>query len=223
MIHCLQHILRAGIHGLSALDNIIHIQSAEDLRQTVADGYRNETGFFPGLAGLRSLCGRLFLHFLLSSHTGSLTNQLLLMLFAHVVNLHAGQAAVSQSLLNRKTGIVRVYMYLHDLIIRNYYDGITDRFEISLEGMFLLQREFLLQINDKLGAVTELNIAEIRGSRPCGSLLLCCGLLLRCLRCLDLLAKKSVVGALQYLDQTLSARIHNSRLLQYRKHIRGTA
>ena len=82
------------------------------------------------------------------------------MLLTHVVDLHAGQLTVGKRLLNCKTGVIRMHMYLNDVIIRNADDGITDGGKERLEVGFFLHREVFLQKNNKLGAVTELDVGR---------------------------------------------------------------
>ena len=121
LIDGLQHILRAGVHGLAAFDNIIHTKSAENLIHTLTDGNSDETTV---LSWFLCFC-RLFF-FLLGCNLLCILNQLLLMLLTHIVDLDSAKRTMGQRLLNGKTGIVGMYVSLNDLIVRYHNNGVTD-------------------------------------------------------------------------------------------------
>ena len=51
--------------------------------------------------------------------------QLFLMFQTHIVDLHIGKSTILQRSLNSKSGIVGMYMYLDNIVIRNTYNRIT--------------------------------------------------------------------------------------------------
>ena len=71
---------------------------------------------------------RLFLrNFLLGSLLAILLmNDLFFMLLTHIVDLHACKGTILQTFLKRKSRMIRMHMYLHDLIIRYNNERITD-------------------------------------------------------------------------------------------------
>ena len=67
------------------------------------------------------------------------------MLLTHVVDLHAGERTIGQCLLDRKSRIVCMHVNLHDTIVRNHHDGISNRLKIRFERKLRLMRIFFFQ------------------------------------------------------------------------------
>ena len=152
--------------------------------------------------------------------------QLLLMLQAHVVNLHIGKGAVLQCLLDRKSGVIGMYVHLDHVVVRYHHDGIADGFQIGLKIHLLFNIKGLVQHDDKFGAVAEFDL-HLR-LRLQASLHASFGR--RRLRLLGEiqgvrrnLSGKSVKRAVKHFHQALSAGIHHACLLQDRKHLRCLA
>ena len=106
-------------------------------------------------------------------------------------------------------------MYLNNIIIRNHYNRITDRFQIGFKINFLLYIKGFIQKNDKFRTITESDLPLF---------LLCCFCLWLRLsilrdRQIQLLPKECIIGTLQHLHQSLSAGIHYTSLFQNRKHL----
>ena len=213
LINGCQHVVRARIHRLPAFNDIIHTQFAEDLIHSFPDrncdkAHRFSRLFFLLLSSLLRL---------LSSHFLSIPDQLFLMFFPHIIDLHSGKLPVCERFLDRKSRIICVDMDLYDIIIRNAYNRIPDRLEISFEFYFIFCREFLFCHNNKFCTVSEFNI--------CLSLLsrldhLCSG---SCLdrRIIDLFAEEGVISTPEHFKQSLSARIDYPCFLQNRQHLRS--
>ena len=79
---------------------------------------------------------------------------------AHIVDLHSGEGAVSQTFFESKTRMVRMDMDFNDIVIRNYNDAVTDGLQISFKFLLLVHIISFLHIYDKLGAVAVLNIGS---------------------------------------------------------------
>ena len=85
-----------------------------------------------------------------------------MMLFPHIIDLHARQRTVCQSACDRNTRFIRMNMHLHDAVVRNHYNRIADRLKELFEFPLRLFRVFLLQHNDKFRTVTEFDICFCR-------------------------------------------------------------
>ena len=93
---------------------MINSEIAEDIIQAFSDRNCHETKWF-----LRLFLLRFLYSFLLGCLLAILlVDDLLLVLLTHIVNLHACKRAKLQTLLEGKSRMVRMHMYLHDLIIR---------------------------------------------------------------------------------------------------------
>ena len=112
-------------------------------------------------------------------------------------------------------------MDFHHVLVSHADDGVANGLQISLEFMLICLCELFLCHNDKFGTVTELDISRglsgnflLAGQGRSGTL--------GCERAvIDLLAKESIVGTLQDFHKSLSAGVHNTCLLQNRKHVRS--
>ena len=96
----------------------------------------------------------------------------------HIVDFHIGKRAILQCLLDSQTGIIGMYVHLHDILIRNTHNGITDRLKICLEIYLCLDVERFVQHNDEFRTVTELNFCfglrtDISGYSPLYGTALC--------------------------------------------------
>ena len=95
-----QHILRAGIHGLSALDQIVRASSLKiSVRPWPADTAIKPASFSGSSASRSHVLLRLLFRKLLS-----VFDQFLLVLFAHIIDLHPGKSAVCESPFNGLAG-----------------------------------------------------------------------------------------------------------------------
>ena len=111
-----------------------------------------------------------------------------MVLQAHVVDLHIGKCTILQCLLDRKTRVIGMHVYLNHIVICHNYDRITDGFQICLKVHLLLDVKGLGKHDDKLCTITEFDIALFQNGflaackrSPCRS----CGL---CYRPVDLFA-----------------------------------
>ncbi len=142
------------------------------------------------------------------------------MLFPHVVDLHPGQRAKGQGLLDGKPRVVGVDMHFDHIIIRYHPDGL----QVSLKLPLLPVPVLLFHIDDKFRAVAELDVRLFKGRtlcclgdrlrRPAGS---------RFKIKIRLLAQKAVQTPFHHLHQPLSAGIHHACLLKDRQHLRRLA
>ena len=210
----LQHIIRARIHRLSALDEAVDAESAEDLAHAVPDCDGNETGLLSGpVLRLWLILCKGGLHF-------RLLEELLLMLDPHVVNFHPAEAAVFQSLLKGKSRMIRVHMNFHDVIIRDQHQTVSDGGEEGFQLLFLHFGERFFEIDDEFGAVSELDVirADFFMSLRCGLRHLCAGRSFE--GQIQFLPVERVHTALEHGHQSLSAGIHDAGFLQNREHVR---
>ena len=92
-----EHVLGAGIHGLSSLDEVIHVQSLKNLIESVSHRNRDKAHFLQGRLRLPGLL--LLLRQLLRVFYNSFV-----MLFPHIIDFHAGQGAESQRLWMARPG-----------------------------------------------------------------------------------------------------------------------
>ena len=212
MFNRCQHIIRTRIHGLAALDDIIHTQLTEDLIQTFTDGNCDKSNRFA-----RFLC-RFFLCFLslcLCKLLGIL-DKLLLMFLTHIVDLHSGELSECQCFLDRKSRIIGVYVNLDNIIVSHTDDGIANGFQISLESDLVLIRKFFFQQNDEFGTIPELDLSRCISGNP--------GHIHAASRfdrfVFDLFSEKCIVCSADHFQKSLSAGIHNACFLQNRQHLR---
>ena len=161
---CFQHILRTRIHRLSALDDIVSADALENLRKTFSDRYGDKSIF---LAWFFLLLFGFFFCLLLCRQTFGIFDQFLLMFFAHIVNLDAGQGTVGQCLLNRQTWIVCMNVNLDNIIICHNYQGVADRAQIIFQFLLcrLIRRFFC--IDNKFRTITKTDICCLRASGTC--------------------------------------------------------
>ena len=213
MVDSGQHIIRTRIHSLSALDDIVHAQFPEYLIHPLADRNSDKANRFSGFFFLLkfSCLGLLFRYLL------RITDQFLLVLLAHIVNLHPGELAVCESFLDSKSRVVCVDMDLHDIVVRNADNRIADGLQVRLELGLVRFRERLVCHNDKFRTVAELDICLCL----LGRFHHFCSRTGVNSRVVDLLAGECVVCPVKDLNKPLSAGIHDSGFFQYGKHIRG--
>ena len=85
LIDCSEHIIRAWIHSLTALNDIVYTEFPKDFVHPVADGNCDEPYRFSWFLFLFEFGSFSLLH----SYFLGITDQFFLMLLAHVVDLHA--------------------------------------------------------------------------------------------------------------------------------------
>ena len=151
-----QHIFRTGIHGLASLDEIVHSQLRKDPAESFAHRYGDKTCLFFRLGR------RLFR--LLRGQALRVPYDFLVVFFPHVVDLHTGQRTVGKRFLKGKAGIVGMYVYLYDLVVRHHHHRISDGHKVVLQFLLLASGEGFVQHYDKFRTVTEFDIRFPRGS-----------------------------------------------------------
>ena len=114
--------------------------------------------------------------------------------------------------------MIRVYVDLYDLLVRNTYQGIADGKQELFEFLLVLFRKLTFQINDKFRAVPVFDIRGLDRLAVYGDHLVkgFLGTLQRALqnvRIHGFLPGKRIVRSRQELHQALSAGINNSGLL----------
>ena len=135
---------------------------------------------------------------------------------AHVVDLHPGELSVCQRLLDRQARVVGMHMDFYHVLVRHTYDRITDRFQIRLKVGLILLCKLIFRHNDKLRAVSELDICLSLLRRP--HHLSACACLDRCI--IYFFSLECVKCAMEDFNQSLSAGIDYARLFQHREHLR---
>ena len=209
LFHGVQDVVRAGIHGLTAFDHAVHAQAAEDLRDPVADSDRDKGDLLVGhlslgLSGLR-LSGCLLLR-------GRLGGSGLLQL--PVFDDQLPELTVLEALLDGQSRIIGLQLHadLAVLLLTDY--GLSDRLQIFDQAPGRGLVEVLVGHDPEGGAVEMLEDGLLHHllSRRLGGL---------CLDRSDLPAQKTVVAALQKLDQALAAAVDDAGLLENRQHIGG--
>ena len=125
MVNRCQHIFGTRIHCLTTFNNIVNSKLFENIVHTVTDGYGDKSNRFTWLF--------LFIFSLLCCNFFSVLDQLFLMLFPHIVDLHTGKLSKCKCFLDGKSRIVRMNMDLNDIVICHAYDRIADRLKICLE------------------------------------------------------------------------------------------
>ena len=93
-----------------------------------------------------------------------------------------------------------MYVYLYHVLVRHHYDRITDGFQISLKVHLHLNVKYLVEHNDKLGAVPEFDLGRRLGfqTAPCRPAA-CMSCARRIQGQVDLLAEIGVISALENL------------------------
>ena len=136
------------------------------------------------------------------------------MFFTHVVNLHAGKCSVCQRTFKCLTRMIGVHMYFYDFIICDKYDGISDGSKEFLERMFFFNRHRFVQKNDKLSAVSELDVCFCLWRDPGNC---------SCTRFLEIgiiyiFTEEAINCSSQNFQKALSARVYYTCFFQYREH-----
>ena len=176
-----EHILCTWVHRLTSFDQIIHTKFSENLVHPFSDGYCNKPNrlarrFF------RLFCCNFF----------RITDQLFLMLFSHVVNLHTGQLSVCESFFKGQSRMICMNVDLHNVFIRHTYDGISNGLQVGFKLHFICFCKGLICHNDKFCTISEL---DVRFSlRTCFGHLCSCTCFDRTV--IDLFAKKCIIGAM---------------------------
>ena len=76
----------------------------------------------------------------------------------HILNNDSCQRAIQECLLHCKSWVICMNMNFHDLIIGNYNDRITDRFQILFKIHFLFDVKCLIKHNQELCTIAEFNL-----------------------------------------------------------------
>ena len=206
-----QHIIGARVHCLTSLDQIIYTQILKHIAQAFARRNGNK-------AVLLQRSARLCLFKLLCGELLGILDQLLLMLFPHIINLHTGQGAVGKPLFKHFTGMIRMHMHLYDLIIRHDHDRIAHGHKIVLKGKFLLFGHRFVKKDDKLCTISEFDLFFCLFRDLCHAAAFGSSRIEGCI--VNLLAFVSVDRSAHYFDKALSARIDHAGFLENGKQIR---
>ena len=114
--NCIDDILRAGIHSLTAVNHVISAKIAERAGNALTHTNRYEAVFVH----------RLYNHFLYLFLTGNKSG----MLIAHILYLYADEHSVFANLFKHKTGMIGMYVYLYYILILNKYNAVTDTADV---------------------------------------------------------------------------------------------
>ena len=109
-----------------------------------------------------------------------------------------------------------MHMYLYNIIISHYHQGIADRHQIVLKLFLIFLCEFFFQHDDEFRTVSEFNITLFCRHRLC-SCNPCCRLFKVQI---DLLAKIAVKSAFQDFHKSLSSGIYHTCFFQHRQKFR---
>lgn len=132
LVHRLQDVLGAGVHGLAAGNDLIDAQILEHVRKTRAGADGDDAQRLLRLCDLR---GDLLLG-----------EYLLGMLQTHVLDLHRDEGAVVQRLGQRLAGIVGMDMHLDNLVVVHQYEAVapgSDRNARRFSGSRSFSREIM--------------------------------------------------------------------------------
>ncbi len=215
----IEHILRTGIHGLSALDDIVNAERAENFIHALSDRNCNKSCFFMHSRRClliwhrrRPLVWKLGTLHLPLHHVG----HLLITLKTHIFYNDGRECAKTKRLLHRKSGIIGMHMDFYNLIICHNDDGIADGREIFFKIHLLFDIKGFIEHNQKLCTITEFNLCIclcLNGGRHrtflCGS----AGLWREIKRDIHFFAKKCVISSFEHFHKSLPARINHARLL----------
>ena len=216
LLHRVEDVLDARVHGLTAFNDVVNAQIAEDAREAFAQRNGNHAVF---LERLLFLGGFLLLLFFGS---GLLCLLRLLQAFtaflSHVVNFHVNQFAQLAGILNRLAGVIGMYMNLDQREIADNHNAVADARQARAEFVDIVLGNALVHVLDnELRAVFELDfihgfmvVLKFKGRRAAD---------IRA-RILNLFSVERGAPALEHGQQSLSAGVHNARLLERREHVR---
>ena len=206
---CGQDIIRTGIHGLSAGDDIVHAESAEDFLDTRSDRYCDKSDILMGHFLHRFLSGCLHGFGSRLGGTG--------LLELHIFNDKTLELTVLDTLLDRQAGIIGMYLYCDEILVLFADDGIAQGVQILAKALGRSLVEIPVK-DDGEGCAVEIFQFRLGGHSRC---LCSCfpGRLFS--RGNDLLAQISVIAALEELDQALAAAVDDAGLFEDGKKIRS--
>ena len=207
-----QNVIGGRIHGLTAADYIVNTQVDKQLLNAFTGCNCDKAVFFVRIdcliwEGWLAFCFQI--------------NQLVVvaMLYLHVVDLHVGQVSQLERRLDGVAWFVGMYMTLDNLLVIYNNDTVADRLQICAQRQRVCI--WLLFIDDKLGAVAEVNIFFVKfGSDALSALLLWSGLCFL-LGGNDLSALDDRQHTLPDLNKALAACIDDACLFEYRQHLWG--
>ena len=206
-LHRLGQILNAGIHGLSAVHDLIHHQILEDAVDALAQRNGHDAVVLQ-LGGLR-LGGSLPLGLALAG------------LLEHVVHLDGVQLAQLQRILHGLAGVVGVHVHLHHGQIGDDQHAVADLLQALAQAHDLALLHVRTRVgDDELRAVAECNVLHAQvavivhvfaghGLRRAAALL-----------DLHRLAGEGGVHAAEDDHQAHAAAVHHAGLLEHRQHLR---
>ena len=209
-----KYILSRGVHRLSTRDDIVRTDVLEHCADTVAHTnadkaillFDSSNGVF-GLLLQGRLCLSLCLCFT-ARKSG--------MLILHILDLNGCKTTELDRLGKHRTGIVGVDMKLDDALIVNEHRAVTNTlYKLVKLARGILARVLFVLFNDTFRAIAELDIvgvelAEIRRCTALGNL----GLFSN-----DGSALKRRVHTLKHANESVTARVNYSRLLENGKHL----
>ena len=199
---------------------MIHTQIAEDAREALAQRHGDHAVFLELLLTGGLLRGLLLLcAFELSGLLGLLSlAQALTALLGHVVNLQVDQLAQLTGVIQRLARLVGVHVHLDQREVTHDDHTVANARQPRAEAVHVILGDAGVHLlNDELRAILEFDLLEGvmivlklkgRGSADIGG-----GLL-------DLLAVEGGAPAAQHSQQTLSAGIHHTGLLECGQHVR---
>ena len=201
-----EDIVNGGVHGLTALDDMIHRQITEDLAEALAQGHGHHAEFLLRLCG-GFLLGRRILPLVLTA------------LLQHVLNLQVDQLAQLQSVFKGVAGVVGMHMHLHQGHVPHHHHAVANAVEAAAEGVHIVLVAVLLDVLDgELRAVGKLDFAQgvVVVLEADGAVLLHGGGGVG-----DFLAPhhRGIAGVDQ--QQAPSAGVHHAGLLEGRQHVGG--
>ena len=203
-----QNVLRGGIHGLPALDDLVRAQLPESRRKALAraDGNHAEGLLCRGESGL--FFQLFFDLFQIVRAACRAAGGKIVILHPHILDLRQLQRAVLLRLGQRLTGNVRVDMHLEGLVVLADDDAVADGVQISAQG---LKIDILARLAHNIDRIEgEGNVAVAQLGKVC--------LLLHLSRRrvgLDLNAAVHGEHCLQHIQPALAARVHDARLFQH--------
>ena len=142
------------------------------------------------------------------------------MLFSHIINLHARQFSVAESLLDRKSRIIGMHMNFYEIFICHADDGISNIFQVLFKLNLIFTRKLCsVEHNDKFRTVTEFDVLRLDPCRTGSCRHRTAGCFLNRLVS-NLFSQKSIQDSFHDRYQTFSSGIDHAGLFQHRKHLR---
>ena len=206
---CIEHIFRARIHRLPALDQMIYPKVLKDLTDTFTGRYRDKADLF--LRHLRFCC---FCRYCFGRYC------ILFLDMLAVDDLHIDQFTVFQSFLQYHTRIIGIYAHINDALVYGDRYLISDQFQIFSHFMLALHIELLVQLQGKCGMIKmfEFFLFRLFGRKMTdlagflGSLFIHSKF--------NALTQKSVISAFQKRYKAGTTGINDTGFFQNRQHLR---